>query len=68
MPESIARAMQNAVETSEPRLRYVVGHDANKMVEDRSKMTDEEWIALGALSEDGYASRMASMMGNDLRD
>ena len=68
MPDSIAKTMQEAVETSEPRLRYVVGHDANKMVEDRSKITDEEWIALGALSEDGYASRIASMMGNDLRD
>jgi NAD(P)-dependent dehydrogenase (short-subunit alcohol dehydrogenase family) len=67
-PESLAEVMQEAVETSEPRLRYIVGHDANKMVEDRSRMTDEEWVALGGLPEDGYASRIASMMGNDLRD
>jgi NAD(P)-dependent dehydrogenase (short-subunit alcohol dehydrogenase family) len=46
-PLRVAEAIEHAVTTDDPRLRYLVGPDAEAYVGGRERMTDEEWVALG---------------------
>jgi NAD(P)-dependent dehydrogenase (short-subunit alcohol dehydrogenase family) len=47
-PATVAEAILNAIETNEPKLRYLVGIDAPVFVEGRRAITDEEWVDFGA--------------------
>jgi NAD(P)-dependent dehydrogenase (short-subunit alcohol dehydrogenase family) len=47
-PPTVAEAILHAIETKEPRLRYLVGVDAPVFVEGRRALTDEEWVDFGA--------------------
>ena len=46
-PELVAQTIQHALETDEPKLRYLVGEDAKKLTTGRQRMTDEEWVNVG---------------------
>jgi NAD(P)-dependent dehydrogenase (short-subunit alcohol dehydrogenase family) len=46
-PADVARVIHEAVTTKEPRLRYLVGDDAEKLVAGRHKLTDEEYVETG---------------------
>ena len=46
-PVDVARVIFEAVTTKEPRLRYLVGDDADKLVAGRRKLTDEEYVETG---------------------
>jgi NAD(P)-dependent dehydrogenase (short-subunit alcohol dehydrogenase family) len=48
----VAKAIAHAVSTGDPQLRYLVGIDANTLVQNRARMTDAEWIALGRKQTD----------------
>ena len=56
--EETAEAVAHAILTDTPRLRYLVGWDAETVVAHRAKMTDEEFIAMGRCESDAdfYAS------------
>ena len=45
-PEEVARTVIQAIENPKPKLRYIVGKDAEKLIELRRKSSDEElfWI------------------------
>jgi NAD(P)-dependent dehydrogenase (short-subunit alcohol dehydrogenase family) len=47
-PPTVAEAILHAIETKEPKLRYLVGVDAPVFVEGRRALTDEEWVDFGA--------------------
>ena len=47
-PEIVARAIEEALASEQPKLRYVVGDDAEMLFAGRSRMTDEEWLASGS--------------------
>jgi NAD(P)-dependent dehydrogenase (short-subunit alcohol dehydrogenase family) len=51
-PELVAEVIENAVTTSDPRLRYVVGQDAEAVIRVREAITDEEWIRLRSVLDD----------------
>jgi len=51
-PSVVARAIENAVTTTEPRLRYLVGADAESFVGGRQRITDEEYLVLGEEQSD----------------
>ena len=54
-PESVAEIIQQALETDQPKLRYLVGEDALKWAAGRAAMTDEEWVDVGReMSLDAY--------------
>jgi NAD(P)-dependent dehydrogenase (short-subunit alcohol dehydrogenase family) len=47
-PRTVAEAIEHAVSTDTPKLRYPVGVDANVFLGGRARLTDEEWIEFGA--------------------
>ena len=46
-PELVAETIQQSLETDQPKLRYLVGEDAEKWAAGRQAMTDEEWVDFG---------------------
>ncbi len=46
-PETVAEAIEHAVTTSDPRLRYRVGVDADVFINGRFAGTDEDWLTFG---------------------
>ena len=46
-PELVAVTIQHALETERPKLRYLVGEDAERWAAGRQAMTDEEWVDVG---------------------
>lgn len=66
--EDAAEVIALAIRTETPRLRYLVGWDAETIVAHRERMTDEEFVAMGrcATDEDFYAS-FQRQFGIDVR-
>jgi NAD(P)-dependent dehydrogenase (short-subunit alcohol dehydrogenase family) len=50
--EDAAETIAHAIRTENPRLRYLVGRDAETIVEHRAQMTDEEFVAMGRCASD----------------
>lgn len=46
-PETVAKIIENAVTTSDPKLRYTAGVDADVFIRGRFAGTDEEWLPFG---------------------
>ncbi len=46
-PQQVAETIQHALETEEPKLRYLVGDDAQKWAVGRDAMSDAEWVDVG---------------------
>jgi len=45
--EDVAATIYEAATTTNPKLRWLVGEDAFKLVGKRQQMSDEQWVALG---------------------
>jgi NAD(P)-dependent dehydrogenase (short-subunit alcohol dehydrogenase family) len=52
MPDVVARATYEAVETGAAKLRYPVGADAEVLAATRDRMTPAEWMDLMSIEED----------------
>lgn len=46
-PQLVAETIAASIDSTGPRLRFPVGGGASVFIEGRSKMKDEEWIAMG---------------------
>jgi NAD(P)-dependent dehydrogenase (short-subunit alcohol dehydrogenase family) len=67
--EDTAEIISAAIRTEEPRLRYLVGRDAETIVKHRARMTDEEFVAMGRCeSDDDFYASFERHFGIDLRD
>jgi NAD(P)-dependent dehydrogenase (short-subunit alcohol dehydrogenase family) len=63
-PSDVARVIHEAVTTTEPRLRYLVGDDAERLVAGRRRLTDEEYVATGQpMSDAEYLDLMRRRYG-----
>jgi NAD(P)-dependent dehydrogenase (short-subunit alcohol dehydrogenase family) len=51
-PFEVARMIHDAVTTDAPRLRYPVSWGGVELTDGRRRMSDEDWVALGALGDD----------------
>jgi NAD(P)-dependent dehydrogenase (short-subunit alcohol dehydrogenase family) len=65
--EEVAAVIHEAITTDEPRLRYRVSWGSEEIVTGRAAMTDEEWVALGAITDDArYVAAFERYFGLDL--
>jgi len=51
-PFEVGAVVHEAITTREPKLRYPVSWGASGMIEGRARMSDGDWVALGALESD----------------
>ena len=66
-PFEVARVIHHAVTTDEPRLRYHMSWGGEELVTGRARMTDEEWVALGATTDDAeYYANFRARFGLDI--
>ena len=67
-PFEVAGVIHHAVTTDRPQLRYVTSWGADELIRGRERMSDAEWVSLGAASEDGtYYARFEQLFGLDIR-
>jgi NAD(P)-dependent dehydrogenase (short-subunit alcohol dehydrogenase family) len=65
-PADVARVIHEAVTTTAPRFRYLVGEDARRLAAGRARMTDEEYVTTGrAMSDEEYLELMRRRYGFD---
>jgi NAD(P)-dependent dehydrogenase (short-subunit alcohol dehydrogenase family) len=63
-PEDAARVIYEAVTTTEPRLRWLVGEDARLLITGRTRLSDEEFIAGSRpMSDAEYIAEMKQRFG-----
>ena len=63
-PALVAETIHSALEAEQPKLRYLVGEDAKRMVAARQAMTDEAWVDFEQeMSLDDYAERYFQYFG-----
>jgi len=66
--EDTADVIARAIHTSEPRLRYLVGRDAETILAKRARMTDEDFVAMGRCeSDEDFYAAFARHFGIDVR-
>ena len=66
--EEVAALIHHAATTDAPKLRYPVSWGGESIARGRAAMTDEEWIALGAIEDDDeYYERFSEAFGVDIR-
>jgi NAD(P)-dependent dehydrogenase (short-subunit alcohol dehydrogenase family) len=65
--EEVGETVYEAVTTDHPKLRWVCSWGGAGMVEGRAAMADEDWVALGALADDGeYYAEFLRRFGVDI--
>ncbi|TVS14705.1 MAG: SDR family oxidoreductase [Gammaproteobacteria bacterium] len=66
-PDRVAEAILEAIVTDDYRLRWPVGDDAQGMIPGRRRISDEDWVAMGAdLTDDQYNGRFKDWFGVEL--
>jgi NAD(P)-dependent dehydrogenase (short-subunit alcohol dehydrogenase family) len=66
-PVEVAAVIHHAITTPDPQLRYAVSWGGRELVEGREGMSDEEWVALGAITDDAeYYRRFRELLGVDI--
>jgi NAD(P)-dependent dehydrogenase (short-subunit alcohol dehydrogenase family) len=67
-PFEVAEVIHHAVTTEQPRLRYVTSWGAEELISGRDRMTDADWVSLGAAPDDAtYYTRFEELFGLDIR-
>ena len=66
MPIAVAELIQEAIETKTPKLRYLIGPDAESLMKARSSTSDEEWIGIGRMSDSEWRAYAAEYLDMQL--
>lgn len=61
-PFEVGKVIHHAITTDQPQLRYACSWGGHELVDGRAAMSDEEWVALGAIADDAdyYAAFSAA--------
>jgi NAD(P)-dependent dehydrogenase (short-subunit alcohol dehydrogenase family) len=62
-PYVVGEAIRRIVESDSWQLRYPVGPDAAPLLGMRGSITDEQWVAAAAVSDEEWAARIGQNMG-----
>jgi NAD(P)-dependent dehydrogenase (short-subunit alcohol dehydrogenase family) len=66
--DEVAEVIHAAIEDPDPKLRYPCAWGGNELCEGRSRLSDEDWVSLGACkTDDEYYAAFESCFGLDLR-
>jgi NAD(P)-dependent dehydrogenase (short-subunit alcohol dehydrogenase family) len=66
-PEEVAEVIYAAATDDPPKFRYTCGWGGPELTGRRPEVSDQDWIALGAIEDDtDYASRFKELFGLDL--
>ena len=66
-PVEVAKVIHEAITTDTPQLRYAMSWGGRELIEGRAAMSDEDWVALGALTDDvEYYDRFQQLLGVDI--
>lgn len=66
-PAEVADVIYEAVTTDDYKLRWTCGWGGPELSGNRKNMTDEEWVALGAIEDDAeYEARFSELFGLDI--
>ena len=61
-PSEVAEVIYEAATADEPKLRYTCGWGGEELIAGKNRMSDEDWVALGAIEDDAeYATRFKEM-------
>ncbi len=64
LPSEVADVIYEAATTDDPKLRYTCGWGGPELTTRRPQISDEDWVALGALEDDAaYAARFSELFG-----
>ena len=67
-PFEVAEVIHHAVTTDDPQLRYHVSWGGEELIGGRKRITDAEWVSLGAApDDDAYYTRFQEIFGLDIR-
>ena len=69
-PFEVAEVIHHAVTTEAPKLRYRTSWGGEELVGGRSRISDEDWVAMGAVDaadDEGYYTRFQEAFGLDIR-
>ena len=66
-PLEVAKVVHHAIHTDTPQLRYAVSYGGPELISGRLRITDEQWVALGAIEDDDeYYRAYADAFGIDI--
>jgi NAD(P)-dependent dehydrogenase (short-subunit alcohol dehydrogenase family) len=66
-PFEVAKVVQHAITTTAPALRYAVSWGGPEIIRRRPEITDEQWVALGAIPDDDeYYRAFSDLFGVDI--
>lgn len=61
-PSEVSQVIYEAVTTKTPKLRYTCGWGGAELANNRTAVSDEDWVALGAIDDDvEYATRFKEL-------
>jgi len=61
-PSEVAEVIYEAATSDEPKLRYTCGWGGEQLIAGRAKMSDQDWVGLGAIEDDAeYATRFKEL-------
>ena len=67
-PFEVAEVIHHAVTTDRPQLRYVTSWGAEELIRGRERMSDADWVSLGATQDHAaYYARFEELFGLDIR-
>ena len=60
----MAHVIHHAITTDEPKLRYTMSWGGDGLVNGRARLSDEDWVAMGAAVDDAdYYRRFEAAFG-----
>jgi NAD(P)-dependent dehydrogenase (short-subunit alcohol dehydrogenase family) len=65
-PYVVGEVIRGIVESDSGQLRYPAGPDAGPLMQSRARMTDEEWVAAGAASDEQWKEGMKQAFGVEI--
>ncbi len=67
-PSGVSDVIYEAATSPNPKLRYTCGWGGPELTENRPKISDEDWVALGAIEDDAeYAVRFGELFNLDIK-